>query len=271
VDVSSIDSYSDFTSWAGTRQGLYVQGAGNAWFDLYIYRDAFTPILAECPANQYGTSKVSAGSGISVLDNIHHNDWALYAGVEFGTGDDFGIPDSVEFTASSATTGGTVEIWLDSIGTGTKIAECKINSTGSWYTFKQFTAKVTPVTGNHDVYLKFSGSGTNKLFLLKWMKFIKKSGSINSSSGMRTVKQDNLSIYPNPVKNRLSIFSGFQYNRVEIYNMSGKMVFLDKNAASHSSILNLNLANGLYILKVSSEKNSASSRFIIDSKDSHAR
>jgi xylan 1,4-beta-xylosidase len=267
VDVSSIDSYSDFTSWAGTRQGLYAQGAGNAWFDLYVYRDAYTPILAECPANQYGTGKASAGSGISVLDNIHHNDWALYAGVEFGMDDKYGIPDSVEFTASSATTGGTVEIWLDSIGTGTKIADCKINSTGSWYEFKPFAAKVTPVTGNHDVYLRFSGNGTNKLFMLKWMKFIKKSDPINSAS--RIEKAGTLSIYPNPAKNRLSIFSGFQFDKVEIFSITGRLVYQFKTRASFNSVLKLNLDSGIYVVKVSSDKNMASAKLKIDFWDSY--
>jgi xylan 1,4-beta-xylosidase len=269
VDCSTIDSYSDFSSWAGTRQGLYVQGVGNAWFDLYIYRDAFTPILAECPANQSGTSKTSAGSGISVLDNIHNSDWALYAGVEFGTGDTSGMPDSVEFIASSATTGGNVEVWLDSIGTGTKITDCKISSTGSWSEFKRFTGIVTPVSGNHDVYILFTGSGTNRLLQLKWIKFIKKTGLINSSSRIR--KQGNLSIYPNPAKDRLSIISGFQFNKIEIFSMNGRMVYQDKNEASQSSVLNLNLASGIYVLKVSSEKYVASSKLMIDLYDSYSR
>jgi xylan 1,4-beta-xylosidase len=263
IDISAVDSYSDFTSWAGTRQGLYVQGARDAWFDLYIYRDAYTPILAECPANQDGTSKTSAGSGISVLDNIHHNDWALYAGVEFGTGDSNGVPDSVEFTASCASTGGTVEIWLDSIGSGTKIADCKIYNTGSWYEFKSFTSFVNPVTGNHDVYLRFSGSGTNKLFMLKWMKFIKKSDPINSAS--RIEKTGNLSIYPNPAKDRLSIVSGFQFDKVEIFSITGSLVYQYKTGATVKSVLNLNLDSGIYVLKVSSEKNAASLKLMIDS------
>jgi xylan 1,4-beta-xylosidase len=269
VDISAIDSYSDFTSWAGTRQGLYVQGTGNAWFDLYIYRDAFTPILTECPANQYGTSKASAGSGISVLDNIHHSDWALYAGVEFGTGDKSGFPDSVEFIASSATTGGTAEVWLDSTGTGTKIADCKISSTGNWNEFKRFTAAMTPVSGNHDVYVLFTGAGTNRLFQLKWMKFIKKSDLYNSSSGIG--KQSNLIIYPNPAKDWLSISSEFQFNKVEIFNMNGSMVFQDKSEASHNSLLNIKLANGIYVLKVSSDKYMASSKLKIDFLDSYPR
>ncbi len=152
MDISSIDSYSDFSSWIGTRQGLYAQGSP-AYFDLYIYRDAFTPILAECPANQFGTTRSAPVQGISVLDNIHPNDWSLYAGVEFGNGDYYETPDSVEFFASSATEGGTVEVWLDSLDTGTKIAECTISNTVSWSEFKRFKAPVLNVSGRHDVYL----------------------------------------------------------------------------------------------------------------------
>jgi len=261
-DISVIDSYSDYSSFTGTLQGLYVQGAGNAYFDLYIYRDAYTPILAECPANQSGTIRSTPIQGISVLDNIHNNDWALYAGVEFGNGDYKAAPDSVEFTASSATSGGVIQVWLDSIDSGTKVAECTIGSTGSWSVFKKFKTPVTSVSGNHDVYLRFVGSGTSKLFQLKWMNFSKKTGTITSSA--KIGKQGKLSIYPNPAKDRLSIYSGFQFNLVEIFSMNGMKVFQDKNEATQSSILNFKLDSGMYVLKVSNEKDFAASKFLVD-------
>jgi xylan 1,4-beta-xylosidase len=170
-DISVIDSYSDFTTFTGTRQGLYVLN-GPAYFDLYIYRDAYTLILAECPANQYGTTVSAKVGGISSLDNIHDGDWALYAGVEFGNSEYLMQPDSFMATASCATAGGTIEVWLDSLETGTKIAQCNISSTGSWATYRTFTTDVfTPVSGNHDVYLKFRGTGSNKLFMLHWLTF----------------------------------------------------------------------------------------------------
>ena len=172
VDISAIDSYSDFSTFTGTRQGLYVNGMQNCWFDLYIYRDAYTPILAECPANQLGTKRTVLSADTTVLDNIYYNDWALYAGVEFGGADYQKSPDSVSFVASSATNGGTVDVFIDSIDASTKIAECNIAGTGSWSAFKTFSAKLLkPVSGSHDVYLLFTGSATNKLFMLQSFYF----------------------------------------------------------------------------------------------------
>ncbi len=180
VDISQIDSYSDFSTFTGTRQGFYVKGTSDAWFDLYIYRDAYTPILAECPANQYGTSRTYTSQG-TVLDNIHVNDWAMYAGVEFGGCADYDrIPDSLKIIASSASTGDNIEVWLDSLETGDMIAECPISSTGSLRTFQTFTSAVKPVSGRHDVYLKFTGTETGKLFQLQWLYFTAKADTVTS-------------------------------------------------------------------------------------------
>ena len=171
-NISQIDSYSDFTSFTGTRQGLYVKGRSDAWFDYYIYRDAYTPLLAECPANQFGTSVSAGKDAIRSLDEIHNNDWALYAGVEFGNDEYLRHPDSLTLIASSNSSGGMVEVWLDSLNSNSKIAECTISNTGSRDNYKTFTTKITtPVSGRHDVYLRFKGSGTDKLFMLQWFGF----------------------------------------------------------------------------------------------------
>lgn len=162
----------NYNSWTGNRQGLYVQGSP-AQFDFYIYRDAYTPILAQSPANYYGTSVSSPNAnGVSSLI-AHDGDWALFAGVEFGEPADYPVqPDSIQITASCASAGGTVQVWLDSLGTGTEIADCNITNTGSSGTYHTFTAPILKhISGNHDVYLKFTGSGTGQLFMLQWLKF----------------------------------------------------------------------------------------------------
>jgi xylan 1,4-beta-xylosidase len=182
-NISTIDSYSDFSTFTGTRQGLYVLNS-TAYFDCYIYRDAYTPIAADCPANQYGATASAGTSGTGTLET-HVGDWALYAGVEFGRPDYPKQPDSLYITASCAATGGDVEVWLDSLDTGTKIAQCAIASTGSWSTFKTFgTIVLRPIAANHDVYLKFKGTSTDSLFVLRSLVFTATAGPASSVRGM---------------------------------------------------------------------------------------
>ncbi|HLP15591.1 MAG TPA: family 43 glycosylhydrolase, partial [Bacteroidota bacterium] len=135
IDVISMDNTQpNYNAWTGNRQGLFVKNR-QADFDLFIYRDAYTPILAECPANQYGTGRSVNRGGQPVLDYIHTGDWALYAGVEFGNAQYARSCDSVQFTASCGSSGGNVEVWLDSIDTGKKIATCTISPTEGWLTY----------------------------------------------------------------------------------------------------------------------------------------
>ena len=201
-DVSTIDSYSDFSTFTGTRQGLYVRNS-TAYFDYYIYRDAYTPILAECPANQYGTTITGKQNGISSLTNINDNDWVLYAGVEFGNNEYVTVPDSIKITASCNSSGGTVEVWLDSLDSNSKIAECEISNTGSSSTYQTFSTNLLiPVSGRHDVYLRFKGTGTDNLFNLQWLVFTDKNNPPTSIEERKTGQiQQNFKLdqnYPNP-------------------------------------------------------------------------
>jgi xylan 1,4-beta-xylosidase len=231
--IPAIDSYSDFSTFTGTRQGLYVRNS-TAYFDFYIYRDAYTPILAECPANQYGTTISAKVSGISSLDNIHDNDWALYAGVEFGSTEYIRKPDSLTITASCASDGGTVEVWLDSLDSGNKIAECNISSTGSWTTSKTFTTNIlVPVSGRHDVYLKFKGTGTAKLFMLQWLIFKDNSHPETSTSvgefktGQSPEYFELRQNYPNPFNPATQINYSIPkstYVSLKIFNLLGQEI-----------------------------------------------
>ena len=171
IDVSSLDSHSvDYNAFTANRQGLYAKGT-SADFDLYIYRDAYSTIPAESPANRFDAERVGTKASGFDLGNIHNNGWALYAGVEFGTESYQKTANSIEITAASMAKGASVEVWLDSIGTGKKIAVCKTSSTGSISAFKTFKAKTSPTTGRHDVYLRFVGLKKDNLFVLKSFEF----------------------------------------------------------------------------------------------------
>lgn len=159
IDASELNvEQTDFNSFTGNQQGLFVQGKG-AYFDLYIYRDAYSDIAAQNPVNYKDVSQ-----GNSTLDDIKDGGWAMYAGVEFGTEtspDDEGFdyqrtPETITIEAAS-TGDGLVEVWIDSLDTGMKIAEVQISSTGDLSTFEEFSAEVDSISGQHDLYLRFTG------------------------------------------------------------------------------------------------------------------
>jgi beta-xylosidase len=274
VDISQIDSYSDFTTFTGTRQGLFVKGTGAAWFDCYIYRDAYTPILAECPANQYGTSRAYNNPSY-VLDNIHGNDWALYAGIEFGQADYPRVPDSLMILASCGSSGGRVEVWLDSLDTGRKIAECPISNTGSLRTFKTFTAAVQSVSGRHDLYLKFTGTETGKLFQLRTFSFtagIDSTSSVQSRPAPASPQEYGLEQnYPNPFKPATTIEFFLPHKglaALRIFNLRGEQVavLLEEPLAAGKHRVKWHaggLASGLYLCRLEAEGRTRTRRLLL--------
>lgn len=263
IGVTTLDSYNtNYNGWCGNRQGLYVKGTVTipADFDLYIYRDAYTPIKASCPANQFGTTVTTLTAG-QVLYNIHNNDWALYAGVEFGTDNYNKTSDSIQFSAS-CTVGGTIEVWLDSINTGQKIASCDITSTGSSSTFKNFTAKSIETTGRHDVYLKFTGTGTSILYYLKTITFIAK----DKNTGIITpnADADNFKIFPNPAGKKIRIESKTSFDKFEVYNLSGELMFSkSENGLTKSATYQLSLPLGTYLAKIVNKDDFKTTKLII--------
>ncbi len=250
-DVTIIDSYSDFSSFTGTLQGLYVQGTTNAFFDLYIYRDAYTPILAECPANQFGTLKGNLVQGIAPLVSINNNDWALYAGIEFGN-ENYQVKSiTFEATASSVVNSAIIEVWIDSLETGTKIAECMVSSTGSLNTYKTFTTEVPEIKGNHDVYLRFKGVGTGNLMQLKSFRFT--GSNISTSVSEVLLKMDKFEVFPNPATDFVTVKLNTVNSPVTIYNSIGSMVYFNPDPDSEIIIPVTLFGNpGLYFVKVNS-------------------
>ncbi|MBV5312365.1 MAG: family 43 glycosylhydrolase [Prolixibacteraceae bacterium] len=256
INVQTMDiQQPDYNAWTGSRQGLYVKGA-SADFDLYIYREAFNPVMAECYANQSGTTRSTPAAGLSILDNIHSGDWAMYAGVEFG---DPNYPvhlSSFEATASSVSSSGVIEVWLDSLQTGKKIGECLISSTGSLSTYKTFTVDLPEVTGNHDVYLKFRGDGTAKLFQLKSFRFI---GGLKQVTTNRSTlnESEKLRIFPNPAKNAVTITHDEAFSKIRILNANGQLVDQRKFGNDLKTVtLRIALPAGNYLVEINTKNGS---------------
>ncbi len=127
---------------------------------------AFTQIEAENFSDQSGIQSESCNEGGEDMGYIENGDYAVYNNVDFGT-------DASGFQArvSSATSGGNIEIRLDSI-TGTLVGTCPVTATGDWQTWTDAKCSISGVTGKHNLYLKFTG-GSGYLFNFNWFKFTK--------------------------------------------------------------------------------------------------
>nr|WP_288825476.1 sialate O-acetylesterase [uncultured Clostridium sp.] len=125
---------------------------------------AFTQIEAESFKNQQGVQTETCTEGGENVGYIENGDNVSYSNIDFGTG-----AGGFQARVASATSGGNIEIRLDSIN-GTLIGTCPVAGTGGWQTWTDVKCNVSGASGKHDVYLKFTG-GSGYLFNLNWFKF----------------------------------------------------------------------------------------------------
>jgi len=72
-----------------------------------------------------------------------------------------------------------------------------------------------------------------------------------------------IQVYPNPANDKLFISCpGFDYSKIEIFDMTGKNMLFSKNGHAEQSI-NLNLNDGVYLLVLSNSNQSFRKKFII--------
>jgi arabinoxylan arabinofuranohydrolase len=123
----------------------------------------FAQTEAETIAWESGIETEVCSEGGMNVTSIENGDTIKVKAVDFGTGAD-------SFSARVAgTTGGNIELRLDGEN-GTSIGTCAIKSTGGAQTWATQTCTVTGATGKHDLFLRFTGSGSS-LFKFNWWKF----------------------------------------------------------------------------------------------------
>ena len=185
-----------------------IQGAGHDWnvwkqslwnYSQMVCEKGFTeygPVTPPEPTSAFTkieAENFSSQSGVEIEANtddngknigyIQNGDYTVYQRVDFGSG-----ATKFQASAGSGSTGGNIEIRLDSL-TGTLIGTCAVSGTGGWKTWTDVSCDVSGVTGEHDVYLKFTGE-SDYLFNLDWFTFSKgsvvtgKLGDINSDASI---------------------------------------------------------------------------------------
>jgi xylan 1,4-beta-xylosidase len=186
----------------------------------------------------------------------------MYAGVEFGGADYPKTPVLIKMMASSATSGGVVEVWLDSIDTGDKIAECNIGNTGDWTNFTTFTSDVKPVSGRHDVYLKFLGTGVGRLYQIKWFRFATEADTASFVEEPSSIQIPQTYVleqnYPNPFNSSTTISYSIpkpDFVTLKIYDMLGREIqtLINEYQEQNTYKINFdarNFSSGIYFYRL---------------------
>ncbi|HCD50826.1 MAG TPA: glycoside hydrolase [Balneolaceae bacterium] len=276
IDASELNvEQTDFNSFTGNQQGIFTQSK-DAYFDLYIYRDAYSPMYAHYAANYSGAVPSS-----SYLDVPGNGDWAMLAGVEFGTeilpasGFDYQrTPESVSIEAASSV-GGSIELWADSLETGTLLGEVTISNTGGSSTYETFSADIDSLNGQHDLYLLFKGSAETDLMRIKEIIFTPR--RVPSATG---IQEHDHTIpervrlyqnYPNPF-NPTSVIS-YQLPAsglvtLKVFDALGRevAVLVDQHQAAGSYEIPFNaygLASGIYMYRLEVDSYSITKKMML--------
>jgi len=190
-------------------------------------------IEAENYAYQFGTSTENtsdAGGGLNV-GWIETGDWLEYAIVNNNPDTDY----QVTFRVASTNSGRKINFYLDD----EKIQEIIVPNTGNWQVWTSVSFNVSIGPGQHYVKVVAASDGFNINYF-----------EINTPSSVRQINDEQLIVGPNPVADKIQIFSGgFQYHTIEILDTKGRTVLRERVEYRPEFHMQVNLPDGVYYLK----------------------
>ncbi|NUM73558.1 T9SS type A sorting domain-containing protein, partial [candidate division KSB1 bacterium] len=152
---------------------------------------------------------------------------------------------------------------------------CQVENTGGSTTYEVFSAEVDSVGGYHDVYLRFSGTGSQELFRLRRFRF---SGRYNPATSVADASEAravlSLSLkqnYPNPFNPATQITYSVAHHgfvSLKVLNLHGQEVETlfegVRPMGNYTATFDgEGLASGLYICRLEAADFSASKKLML--------
>lgn len=196
-------------------------------------------IEAENYSSQWGiqtenTSDTGGGLNVGWFNN---GDWLEYP-IENNTSK---TNFQVTFRVSAPSTGALISFYVD----GKSAGNITVPATGNWQVYKSVDANISIGPGKH--YLKVEAA--NAGFNLNYMDIHE------VMTEVRKLKEANLNVFPNPASTEIFINADdFRHNQVEIFNTSGTLLISRATAGETIVRLPLQLVNGIYLVKITNEK-----------------
>jgi hypothetical protein len=100
-------------------------------------------------ADQFDTQKAPCSEGGECVGFIRKGSWLGFTNIDFGSS-----TDSLNLRLSSASHGGIIEFRTDSLE-GMVVGTLTVNDTQGWQSWINMTARIKPVGGTHNLFLRF--------------------------------------------------------------------------------------------------------------------
>jgi beta-glucanase (GH16 family) len=223
---------------------------------------ASTLIQAENYSNMQGvqteaTTDTDGGLNVGYIDA---GDWLAYSPIVFPTSGTY----KIEYRVASLSGGGKLSADLNA--GAIVLGELAVPSTGGWQNWTTISHNVYVNAGTYTPGIYAVAGGWN----LNWIRITPLStAKTASNTTMVNSLIDNslqggkaFTIYPNPVKNQLSITSGeaLTGGLIRIFDISGKQVMTARPASNHIDVSAL--APGVYTLVFTNNKTRITKEFI---------
>jgi hypothetical protein len=193
-----------------------------------------------------GTSDTGGGQNVGYIDS---GDWLDFA-VDVAEDGNY----TVEYRVAGQGAGKIILQIPGSSETKT-LATTSFPATGAWQTWTTVKTTVSLKKGKQILRAFFANGQTN----INWINFIK-----DTNTGMKTINDAGFEIFPNPAGKELKIRSnGFEFDKIEIIDMSGKMLFSKNVEYAQNYHIPLALSDGTYILKVSNKSETVNKLFVV--------
>ena len=178
------------------------------------------------------------------IGQIDGGEWIAFNNICFGDG-----LASVTINATSGydRPGSKAEIRLGS-PTGQLIASIDVPNLNNWCGYTDFSANVSGVSGEHDVYVVFVG--TTDIFDLHSVSFSQTLKSARPAENISQNVSDEIRVYPNPASEMVTV-SGLQEGAIlQVYNLQGQVVYTLIADGNQAEITNPNMQKGMYIVQI---------------------
>lgn len=194
--------------------------------------NSFTVVPSRIEAEAYNAmsgvsiAKASDHEGILAITRFNSDDWLEY---------NIDVPETRDFFFDirySAPTSSSIQLYLDE----SLYSIISFPSTGNVNAWKTTTTTINLSEGKHKLKLTAAGSGLN----LNWISISK-----DNISGISENLTHDVTIFPNPVLNAVSIHSKEKIADIQIIDLLGKVILTPANIEFSTE----GLPSGLYFVK----------------------